>query len=73
MIGGGVAEAGDPREIPELDLNDLPMALYRGVGSRLARTENVVATEWPRRIPDFELAPGYRPLLPLRIPATAAS
>jgi cytochrome P450 len=58
---------------------------HRCVGSHLARMEmNVVVTEWLRRIPDFELAPGYRPeitwpsptctlpRLPLRILATRA-
>lgn len=35
---------------------------HRCVGSHLARMEmNVVVTEWLKRIPDFELAPGYRP------------
>lgn len=35
---------------------------HRCVGSHLARMEmNVVVAEWLRRIPDFELAPGYRP------------
>jgi cytochrome P450 len=59
---------------------------HRCVGSHLARMEmNVVVTEWLRRIPQFELAPGYRPeitwpsptctlpRLPVRILATAAS
>ena len=57
---------------------------HRCVGSHLARMEmNVVVTEWLSRIPDFELAHGYRPeitwpsptctlpLLPLRIPLLA--
>ncbi len=57
---------------------------HRCVGSHLARMEmNVVVTEWLRRIPDFELAHGYRPeiiwpsptctlpLLPLRILANS--
>jgi len=35
---------------------------HRCVGSHLARMEmNVIVTEWLRRIPDFELAVGYRP------------
>jgi cytochrome P450 len=35
---------------------------HRCVGSHLARMEmNVVVAEWLRQIPDFELAPGYRP------------
>lgn len=59
---------------------------HRCVGSHLARMEmNVVVTEWLRRIPYFELSPGYRPAitspsptctlprLPLRILATEAS
>ena len=34
---------------------------HRCVGSHLARMEmNVVVTEWLRRIPDFELSPGFR-------------
>src|SRR6185312_7519724 len=32
VIGDGMAQHRDPQEIPELDLNDLPMALDRGVG-----------------------------------------
>lgn len=59
---------------------------HRCVGSHLARMEmNVVVTEWLRRIPHFELSPGYRPeitwpsptctlpRLPLRILATERS
>ena len=59
---------------------------HRCVGSHLARMEmNVVVTEWLRRIPYFELSPGYRPKitwpsptctpprLPLRILATERS
>ncbi len=35
---------------------------HRCVGSHLARMEmNVVVTEWLKRIPDFELSPGFRP------------
>ncbi|CDO89142.1 cytochrome [Mycobacterium triplex] len=35
---------------------------HRCVGSHLARMEmNVVVTEWLKRVPHFELAPGYRP------------
>jgi cytochrome P450 len=35
---------------------------HRCVGSHLARMEmNVVVTEWLRRIPDFELSPGFQP------------
>lgn len=35
---------------------------HRCVGAHLARMEmNVIVTEWLRRIPDFELPPGYRP------------
>lgn len=59
---------------------------HRCVGSHLARMEmNVVVAEWLRRIPDFELASGYRPeitwpsptctlpRLPLRILRTEVS
>jgi cytochrome P450 len=35
---------------------------HRCVGSHLARMEmNVIVTEWLRRIPHFELSPGFRP------------
>ena len=35
---------------------------HRCLGSHLARMElNLVVTEWLKRIPDFELEPGYRP------------
>lgn len=35
---------------------------HRCLGSHLARMElNLVVTEWLRRIPEFELAPGFRP------------
>ena len=35
---------------------------HRCLGAHLARMElNLVVTEWLRRIPHFELAPGYRP------------
>ena len=35
---------------------------HRCLGSHLARMElNVVVMEWLRRIPEFELAPGYQP------------
>jgi cytochrome P450 len=37
---------------------------HRCLGSHLARMElNLVLAEWLRRIPDFELAPGYRPVV----------
>ena len=57
---------------------------HRCLGAHLARMElTTVATEWTARIPDFEVAPGYRPeitwpaatctlsLLPLTINATS--
>ncbi|OBH64070.1 hypothetical protein A5684_10575 [Mycobacterium intracellulare] len=60
------------REIPELDLDDLHIALDRGV-----------VTERPSRIPHFTLSPGPEktwpsptrtlPRLPLRILATEGS
>ena len=35
---------------------------HRCLGSHLARMElNLVVSEWLRRIPAFELPPGYRP------------
>ena len=35
---------------------------HRCLGSHLARMElKIVVTEWLHRIPEFELAPGYRP------------
>ncbi|CAN5155321.1 cytochrome P450 [soil metagenome] len=38
---------------------------HRCLGSTLARMElSLVITEWLRRVPDFELAPGYTPEVP---------
>jgi cytochrome P450 len=42
---------------------------HRCLGSTLARMElNLVITEWLRRVPDFELAPGYTPTVPFPAP-----
>lgn len=38
------------------------LAALRSLGAHLARMElNIVVAEWLARIPEFELAPGYRP------------
>ncbi|KEF96034.1 hypothetical protein K883_04088 [Mycobacterium sp. TKK-01-0059] len=67
-----MAQHREPNGICELDLDDLPMALDRGV-----------VTEWSRRIAHFKLSPGpwntwpsptcTLPRLPLRILATERS
>jgi cytochrome P450 len=45
---------------------------HRCLGSNLARLElRLVLTEWLRRIPDFEVAPGFDPLIEWPAPALA--
>lgn len=67
-----MAQHREPNGICELDSDDLPMALGRGV-----------VTEWSRRIAHFKLSPGTEitwpsptctlPRLPLRVLATERS
>jgi cytochrome P450 len=45
---------------------------HRCLGSHLARLElRLVLTEWLRRIPDFEVAPGFEPLIEWPAPSLA--